>query len=593
MAGFVAHLFTYTAVCAFLVAVWVLAGEGSWSDVSSMARAPSTIDGGFWPIWVILSWGTAVVIHLGAVLGFGIFGRRRRARRRDERDRRREEALAIAGRLADAGDAVVRGVRGRATAGAASPPAPAAASGEPSRRWVTVMFTDIVDSTQLTEALGDDAWSTLLRDHRELVRRCFVERGGREVSTAGDGFLARFNSAAEAVLCAVDIQQGLSERRGGGAVVPRLRIGIHAGEVVEDDGDLVGRVVNLASRVAAEAEPDEIMVTEPVADHLAGGLELEDRGVRSLKGVSRPRHLLSVRWLAGAGTAPAPVRVRHEVEARNLASDSENRIHADDEARRHGFRGGLVAGITSWAYLTRAALDSLGEPWLARGAMGVRFVQPVYDGERLVACADPIAFSGAAPVGETENSPENAPGMRVALALTDLAGEVRAEGWAELRDDPPVPPDPDSYAVAEPPGQRPPATPEVLDGLGALGVVRRGFHAERAAEFVDAIADDHPAYRNGAVAHPGWVIFDANQVLARNVALGPWIHLGSEVQHFDVVRDGDVVETRGRVGRLWERDGRRFVELDLLMVAARGDAPPRPVWHLTHTAIYDLGDPAA
>lgn len=75
-----------------------------------------------------------------------------------------------------------------------------------------------------------------------------------------------------------------------------MRIGIHAGEAVEDDGDLVGRVVNVAARVAAEARPNEILVTEPVADHVGASLDFEDRGVRELRGVSQGRHLLAVLW---------------------------------------------------------------------------------------------------------------------------------------------------------------------------------------------------------------------------------------------------------------------------------------------------------
>jgi class 3 adenylate cyclase len=108
--------------------------------------------------------------------------------------------------------------------------------------------------------------------------------------------LARFSSPADAVLCAVDIQRKHDEMREGAGLVPQVRIGIHAGEAVEDDGDLVGRVVNLAARVTAEAAPGEILVTEPVADELAGRIEVVDRGLWSLRGVPQPRHLLAVRW---------------------------------------------------------------------------------------------------------------------------------------------------------------------------------------------------------------------------------------------------------------------------------------------------------
>ena len=158
------------------------------------------------------------------------------------------------------------------------------------------MFTDLANSTSLTEALRDAEWSRFLARHRATLRAAFQDRGGVEVGSQGDGLLARFASPADAVLCAVDIQRKIDELREGGGLVPRLRIGIHAGEAVEGEGDIVGRVVNLAARVTGEAAPGEILVTEPVADELAGRIELQDRGLRPLKGVQQPRHLLAVLW---------------------------------------------------------------------------------------------------------------------------------------------------------------------------------------------------------------------------------------------------------------------------------------------------------
>jgi class 3 adenylate cyclase len=127
------------------------------------------------------------------------------------------------------------------------------------------------------------------------VRAAFATRGGEEVGTQGDGFLAQFPSPADAVLCAVDIQREVRDVAAAGLGL-RLRIGVHAGEAVHDDGDLIGRVVNLAARVTGEAEPGEILVTEPVADYVGGRLHLEDRGLRDLRGVPQPRHLLAVDW---------------------------------------------------------------------------------------------------------------------------------------------------------------------------------------------------------------------------------------------------------------------------------------------------------
>jgi class 3 adenylate cyclase len=160
------------------------------------------------------------------------------------------------------------------------------------------MFTDVVDSTGLTESLGDEEWTRVLRRHREFVRSCFESRGGQEVGTQGDGCLARFSSPADAVACAVDIQRQLREVSDDAGGFPlEVRIGVHAGDAVDDgEGDIIGRVVNLAARVTREAEPGQILVTEPVADHVDKDTKLEDRGLVMLRGVTQPRHLLAVSW---------------------------------------------------------------------------------------------------------------------------------------------------------------------------------------------------------------------------------------------------------------------------------------------------------
>jgi class 3 adenylate cyclase len=104
----------------------------------------------------------------------------------------------------------------------------------------------------------------------------------------------------------VDIQSDVQDVAAAGLGL-RLRIGVHAGEAVHDDGDLIGRVVNLAARVTGEAEPGEILVTEPVADYVGGHLHLQDRGLRELRGVPQPRHLLAVDWSeSDQAAAPRP-----------------------------------------------------------------------------------------------------------------------------------------------------------------------------------------------------------------------------------------------------------------------------------------------
>lgn len=260
----------------------------------------------------------------------------------------------------------------------------------------------------------------------------------------------------------------------------------------------------------------------------------------------------------------------YTVVARNLAAETENRIHADEVARRYGFEGGLVAGITTYAYLTHPVVERWGDEWLARGTFRVRLLHPVYDGETLEVVAGPV--DGPDPAMEVE--------------ARNAAGRVCAVATATLPDEAPDPPDPATWREAPLPAstERPRVSVETMQSLGALGSVARTFRAERAPEFLDAIAEHLALYRNGGPAHPGWIVYDANQVLARNVALGPWIHTATEAAHFSIVHDGEVVVTSGRVAEVYERKGHQMVELDLLVVAAGA----RPVCHLRHRAIFEI-----
>jgi class 3 adenylate cyclase len=118
------------------------------------------------------------------------------------------------------------------------------------------------------------------------------------VNALGDGFLSRFDTPSAAVACAVAIQRRLDKQRNDNGFAPSVRIGIHSGDAVEDGTDLIGAVINLASRVTAAGEPGEIIITEPVADQLGDRFDVEDRGLVALKGVGQPRHLLAVPWHA-------------------------------------------------------------------------------------------------------------------------------------------------------------------------------------------------------------------------------------------------------------------------------------------------------
>jgi class 3 adenylate cyclase len=237
---------------------------GSTDELQEILDHPEdAADLGFWPVWPMLAWGVLVVIH-GVVAVVTLPRRALRATRRP--------AIPVPHTPALVHDAT------------------------PRRRWLVVMFTDICDSTSENERLGDEAWHAVLEQYRGVVRTAIAARNGSEIATAGDGFLLSFDSPSEAVLAGVDIQRALADARRTDPDAPHARIGLHAGDVVDDGTDVLGHVVNLASRVSAAAERDEILVTEPVADQLVGSLRVEDRGLQPLKGVSQPRHLLAVRW---------------------------------------------------------------------------------------------------------------------------------------------------------------------------------------------------------------------------------------------------------------------------------------------------------
>jgi class 3 adenylate cyclase len=285
--GFVVHLFASVAVCGFLTVTWALT-SGSFSELSDLARDPTLVRKlGFWPIWVIVAAAAALTVHLGIVIA-GFFGHRARKRRRRAAERAAERAARAGTQV---GEALAEMLRSLAARRRERKPA----IHGPVKRWVAVMFSDIVDSTRLAEEVGDEEWTGVVGRYREFVRAAFAGRGGEEVGTQGDGFLAQFPSPADAVLCAIDIQRDIEGVAAAGLGL-QLRIGVHAGEAVHDDGDLIGRVVNLAARVTGEADPGEILVTEPVADYLGGRMQLQDRGLRELRGVPQPRHLLAVVW---------------------------------------------------------------------------------------------------------------------------------------------------------------------------------------------------------------------------------------------------------------------------------------------------------
>lgn len=248
------------------------------------------------------------------------------------------------------------------------------------------------------------------------------------------------------------------------------------------------------------------------------------------------------------------------IRAVNNATASSNKIHDDEIARSFGFSGGLVPGVTVYAYMGRPVLETLGPEWIEHGRLSARFLKPVYDGEEITVGLRPIEDSA------------------FAVTVLNLEGVLCAEGTAAI-EKASVAPLASDYGTSPAPQDPLPAA-DLFRSPGALGSVEAVFHRESEDEFLRRIGETP---LREPVAHPGWLILLANRILTANARLGPWIHASSDVQNFSAVRDGERIQARGRVVDGFERNGHRFVKLDVLLVA--GDE--RPATKIRHVAIWE------
>jgi class 3 adenylate cyclase len=162
----------------------------------------------------------------------------------------------------------------------------------------TILFTDVVNSTTLTQSLGDEAALAILGVHDTIVRDALSALGGREIKHTGDGIMASFVSAAGAVRCAIQIQRELqkhAQKNSDHAL--KVRVGAAAGEPVEQNNDLFGSTVQLAARLCAHAQPEQILVSNAIAELCLGkGLSFEDLGEVALKGFGSPVRAHAAGW---------------------------------------------------------------------------------------------------------------------------------------------------------------------------------------------------------------------------------------------------------------------------------------------------------
>jgi class 3 adenylate cyclase len=163
------------------------------------------------------------------------------------------------------------------------------------RQMTTMMFTDIVGSTELVGVIGDESWADLISWHDRTIRTLIGEYAGTEIDHAGDGFFVSFASPEEALGCAAQIQRVLERHRKEEGFSPRVRIGVHAGRVLLANEGLVGHQVHVAARVASEGESDEVLVTLETINHKTGFVFENERTITA-KGVEDPLTVSSLVW---------------------------------------------------------------------------------------------------------------------------------------------------------------------------------------------------------------------------------------------------------------------------------------------------------
>ena len=261
----------------------------------------------------------------------------------------------------------------------------------------------------------------------------------------------------------------------------------------------------------------------------------------------------------------AAEKLSYTVEAYNLSHASENKIHDDTVAQQLGFTGGLVPGVEIFAYATHPAVDHWGAAFLERGRMQCRFGKPVYDG-RTAEVTGSLTGDGALDI------------------TVESDGVQCASGRAELAGSAPAAPNPGDYVASVPPAERPPADQKSLAIGTVLGIAPETLTAEIADQYLVDTRETSPVYRDLGVAHPGWLLRLCNMALKDNVALPPWIHVGSDIQFFSHGKIGNPLSVRATVTDNYERKGHRFVDMDCLVLAAN----ERPVAQVKHTAIYQL-----
>jgi hypothetical protein len=258
----------------------------------------------------------------------------------------------------------------------------------------------------------------------------------------------------------------------------------------------------------------------------------------------------------------------HTLTAHNDAAASANKIHDDTVARQYGFRGGLVPGVSVYAYMTYPLAHSFGEAWLTRGAVQVQFAKPVYEG-------DQITVTGTVhTVAESE--------VRFDLASTNAEGVACGVGTAALPTASGTAPDPAEIPAGPRQAPRVPISWDAVVVGQPLPPLLLTVTPQDNEEYCHTHADDLVLYRGTrGFVHPGILLRQCNRIFSEHFVLGPWIHVASDITTYRPCQVGETLEIHGGPVQKFEKKGHAFVVLDVLIHAA-GEAVQR----VKHTCIF-------
>lgn len=254
------------------------------------------------------------------------------------------------------------------------------------------------------------------------------------------------------------------------------------------------------------------------------------------------------------------------VRTHNASEHSENRMHSDEVARKFGFKGALVPGVTVFAHMTRPLVERYGESWLGAAIAEVSFAKPAYEGDLLTVQARPDATGSGC-----ELTCSNEEGVELARMTTHIpSSSPSADARAAIAPAPPI-------------AERPIVTWDLMELGKPFPALAWAPTLADNRQWCEDVRDELPIYRSGdsPALHPGFILRQANYVLRNRFTLPAWIHTGSRIVFHDVLRIGPAYEVRAIPEEKWQRKGHEMVRL---YVAIRsGD---KTLAEIMHTAIF-------